>query len=131
MRPGIFVLLAAAAGPVAAQQVAAPDYFVASAFETSTAQALARSCTTLSIDPVAMAAHTDDVLARLDADGLAPDTLLDRMEDPSKAIATLQAEFVERHGLSDGAPEAAVCAAGRDEIERGSALGDLLTEVDG
>lgn len=115
--------------PALADRVPAPDYFVASAFATSTAQALAVSCSTLSIDPVAMARHTDEVLAALDADGFTQDNLAERMADPSQAIGLLQAAFLDRHALADGAAEDAVCAAGLREIAESTALGGLLTEV--
>jgi hypothetical protein len=124
---GAGLVAAAVAGPLAAEP--APDYFVAGAFETSTAQAIARSCTTLSIDPVASTALTDELLARLAADGLTPDTILERMDDPSAEIAVLQAGFLARHGLADGAPEGEVCAAGRREIAEGTPIGALLTPV--
>ncbi|MEM7643548.1 MAG: DUF5333 family protein [Pseudomonadota bacterium] len=115
--------------PVFADQVPAPDYFVASAFETSTAQALAVSCSTLSIDPVAMTRYTDEVLAALEADGFNQQNLADRMADPSQAIGVLQAAFLDRHALAEGAGEDAVCAAGLREIAEGTSLGGLLTEV--
>ncbi|MEM8823933.1 MAG: DUF5333 family protein [Pseudomonadota bacterium] len=118
------------ATPAAADQLPPPDYFVTSAFATSTAQAIAVSCSTLSINPVAMSQYTDAVLAALEADGFTQDNLAERMADPSDAIAVLQSDFLERHDLADGASEDRVCAAGRLEIEDGTELGALLTEVE-
>lgn len=112
-----------------ADQVPAPDYFVASAFETSTAQVIALSCSTLAIDPAAIARHTEEVLLALEADGFTSENLVDRMADPSDAVGALQSAFLARHDLADGAPEAAVCAAGEQEIAEQTALGGLLMEV--
>ncbi|WGH77652.1 DUF5333 family protein [Jannaschia ovalis] len=127
MRAAALILLAA---PAAAQEaVPAPDYFVEAAFLSSTAQVLALSCQTLSVDPIAIARLTDATLARLTEDGFTPENLADRMADPSDAIATLQAAFVQKHALEQGAPEAAVCAAGAAEIAEETALGTLIVEV--
>ena len=121
------VLLAAA--PAMAEPIPAPDYFVEAAFLTSTAQVLALNCASLSVDPVVMARLTEDAMTRLTEDGFTPENLADRMADPSAAIAKRQTEFTTTHGLSDGAPEAAVCAAGRAEIAEDTPLGKLLLEV--
>ncbi|MEM7488733.1 MAG: DUF5333 family protein [Pseudomonadota bacterium] len=128
-RLSVLALCMAVAAPAAADPLPAPDYFVASAFETSTAQAIALSCSNLSVDPAAVARHSDDVMTALAADGFTAENVSERMADPSGAIATLQAAFLARHDLAEGAPEEAVCAAGRREMAEGSALGALLTEV--
>ena len=114
-----------------AEQVPAPDYFVATVVETSTAQQLALSCPTLSIDPVKAARRTEDVLTRLSEDGFTPENLETRMADPAEAIAALQNAFLAKHQLADGASTEAVCAAGKAEIAEDSAIGALLLEVDG
>lgn len=108
-----------------------PQYFVDTAFETSTAQALALSCATLSVDLGAMARRTEGTLQQLTDDGFTPDNLSARMADPTDAIAALQTAFMAKHGLADGAPETAVCAAGRAEIAEGTPVGALLLEVEG
>ncbi len=117
--------------PVVAEQVPAPEYFVTASMESSTAQALAVSCTTLSVDPIAMTRLSEDVLEQLGEDGFLPDNIAERMADPSGAIADLQSAFLARHDLADGAPEAQVCAAGRREIADGTGIGRLLVEVEG
>lgn len=125
-----FLCLLALAAPAAAQEtVPAPDYFVETAMDTSTAQIVAVNCPTLSIDPVAMSQRTEATIAALEADGFTPENLATRMEDPSEAIGVLQNAFRARHGLSDDVTEAAVCAAGKREIAEGTALGELLVEV--
>ncbi|UWQ22835.1 DUF5333 domain-containing protein [Jannaschia sp. W003] len=124
---GALALILAAAPAHAAEP--APGYFVDAVFETTTAQALARGCAALSVDPIAAARVTEDVLGRLTADGFTPETLAERMDDPADAIAERQAAFLARHELADGAPEAAVCAAGRAEIAEATPLGALLVEV--
>ena len=123
--------LALAAGPVWADGTAAPDYFVAAAFASSTAQAVARSCPDLSVDPVVAARETEAVLARLEADGFTPETIATEMADPTQAIAALQDGFRARHDLADGAPPAAVCAAGRAEIAGGTDVGRMLIDLGG
>ncbi|MGB3407366.1 MAG: DUF5333 family protein [Jannaschia sp.] len=123
---------AVAAGPALAQQaVPAPEYFVTTVMETSTAQILAVNCSTLSVNPAEMAKRTDSVLQRLTEDGFEQETLVDQMQDPTEAIAALQDAFVARHGLRDGADQATVCAAGKVEIAEGTGIGALLLEVDG
>ena len=99
--------------------------------ETSTAQALARSCPTLSVHLGRMAERTEAVLLQLAQDGFTPDNLAERMQDPSDAIANLQATFVAKHGLVDGAAQDVVCAAGQAEISEETAIGALLIGVDG
>ena len=133
IRPAALVAAAAAlAAPAPAQErTPAPDYFVDATFAVSTAQAVARSCPTLSVDPAAAARATGDVLARLEADGFTPANLEARMADPSDAIAGLQRSFLDRHGLEDGAAETDVCAAGRAEIAGRTGVGALLVEVEG
>ena len=132
LAPALLAAVAATAVPAAAQErVPAPAYFVASTFAVSTAQAVARACPALSVDPVAAAGATGDVLVRLEADGFTPDNLETRMADPTDAIAARQRAFLDRHDLADGAPAGRVCAAGRAEIAEGSDVGALLVEVEG
>lgn len=120
-----------AAGAAAAQASRpAPDYFVTGAFETSTAQILALSCPSLSVDLGAMARRSGEVLDRLTADGFTPRTLESDMSDPAPAIAALQDAFRTRRGLPDGASEAEVCAAGAAEIAEGTGIGALLLELE-
>ena len=130
-RTAVLAALALALPAVAQDRVPAPRYFVETAMETSTAQVLAVNCPTLSIDPVAMARRSEVALKRLTDDGFTPENLMERMEDPSAEIAVLQDAFVAKHGLSDGADQNTVCAAGKAEIAEGSAIGALLLEVEG
>lgn len=130
MRMAIIALLAAS--PALAQdQQAAPQYFVDAAFQTSTAQVLAVNCSVLSIDLGAMARTTDATLAQLAEDGFTPENMEARMADPTDTIAAMQSSFLEKHGLANGAPETAVCAAGQREIAEDTPIGALLLEVEG
>lgn len=115
---------------LAEDRVAPPEYFVATAMETSTAQVLAISCPTLSVDLGAMARRTETALNQLTEDGFTPETLEQKLEDPTDAIAERQDAFMAKHGLETGAEQSAVCAAGRAEIEEGTAIGALLLEVE-
>lgn len=123
----LVVLLAA---PAAAQELRpAPDYFVETAMETSTANILAVNCPRLSINLGVVAQRSAATLDRLTAEGFTPRILAEEMEDPTEAIAVLQDAFTARHGLTDGAPEADVCAAGLAEMEAETGIGTLLVEV--
>lgn len=131
-RCAAWAALVLSAGQAGAQdRVDPPGYFVEAVFATTTAQIVARVCGGLSVDPVAVARVTEDVLDRLTADGFTPENLATRMQDPAPAIATLQDDFLARHALADGAPEAQVCDAGREEIAAQSAIGNLLVEAAG
>ena len=128
MRAALLILLGA---PAAAQgTVPAPDYFVEGVYASATAQAVALACPGLSVDLHAAARLSDDILARLSADGFDPENLLTRMADPAPAIAALQDAFLARHGLADGAASEVACAAGAAEIAEDSAVGGLLVEVE-
>ncbi|TFL20227.1 DUF5333 family protein [Jannaschia formosa] len=129
MRLAAILLLTAL--PAAAQELRPiPGYFVEAAMQTSTANVLAVHCGRLSVDPVAAAQLSDRVLSRLNEEGITPRILAEETEDPTAAIAALQDAFVAKHGLADGAPEEAVCAAGLAEIAEGTGIGALLVEVE-
>lgn len=128
IRVGLIVLCLAT--PLRADDLRpVPDYFVDTVFLTSTAQTIARACSTLSLDPAATTRLTETVLARLEADGYTSDVIATGMDDPGPAIAALQEAFLAKHDLADGAPEPQVCAAGRAEIAGDTPLGHLMLEV--
>ena len=110
-------------------QIVAPDYFVTTVMETSTAQQVAVSCPILSINPALMADRSEAALARLAEDGFTPDTLETQMANPADAIAVLQDAFMAKHDLGADGSQAAVCAAGKAEIADGTGIGALLLEV--
>ena len=124
------ILFLAATPAMAQDTVPAPEYFVTSAMATSTAQIVAVNCGTLSVNPAAMTQSTDATLAALAEDGFTPENLTTRMQDPGDRIAVLQQAFMEKHGLTGGATETTVCAAGRREITEGTEIGALLLEVE-
>lgn len=123
------ILLAATAPALAEDAAPAPDYFVTTVMETSTAQQLAVSCPTLSVHLGRMAERTEAVLAQLTEEGFAPENLLARMEDPADRIAILQNLFMDKHGLKEDGSTTAVCAAGQAEIAEGTGIGALLIGV--
>lgn len=128
------VLLACALGalPALAEELRpAPDHFVQTAFATTTAQALALACPTLSFEILRAAQESGRVMGLLAQEGFDPERLSEQMIDPAPRFAELRAAFLEKHGLADGAPAEAVCAAGRAEIAEGSAIGGYLVEVGG
>jgi len=127
-----FTVLAVAGGAAVAEDLRpAPDYYLDAVVTVTAAQSLARSCTAVSVDPLRLAAISDEVLARLAEDGFDPSSPDPTMEDPSAVLnARLRALF-EGHGLSDGVSEAQVCAAARAEMAAESDVGNVLLEVAG
>lgn len=123
-------MLALLAAPAAAETVPAPAYFAEGVFASSTAEALARACPTLTMDPIRAARMSEEVLRRLARDGFDPANLLTRMDDPAPAIAALQDAFLARHGLADDTSPRAACAAGHATMEEGTPVGALLREVE-
>lgn len=117
--------------PAGAQTVPAPDYFVAAAMRTSTAQILSVNCATLSVDLGAMARLAEATLGRLTEDGFTPEMMAEQMDDPSDAIAVLQDAFVAQYDLAQDVDEAKICAAGKAEILEATPIGALLLEVEG
>ena len=127
--------LAAAIALVCGQGVAvadaarpAPDYFVRAVMETTTAQALARACPDISVNPATISVASGRVLEQLQADGFDAETDDLGMQDPSEAIRAYQDAFVRKHDL-DGADTARVCATARAEMAEGTAIGSYLIEV--
>jgi len=94
---------------------AAPDYFLQALTDLNLAEALATQCELLSIDPAKTALLTDEVLARLEADGFDPADPVTQMLDARDELMALQQGFVDRHGLA-GADRDAYCAAGATDL---------------
>jgi hypothetical protein len=132
MRAAVAILLALVAGPVAAQDELRPTpaYFAEAVFDMSTAQALARSCSSISVDPDAAAERASALLAALAEDGFSTDTPFAEMREPDAAIRDLQQDFVGRYGLQQP-DEARVCAVAGEEIDAGTGVGLLLTRGQG
>lgn len=132
------LILGLMTGPVLAQQATAPDalrpapdYYVNAIIDITIAQTLARSCTTISLDPPKFEQLTDAVLAQLTDDGFDPDRPHEQMVDPGEQFAALQTAFMDKHALVEGIGEAEVCAASKAEIAEGTGIGNLLIEVPG
>lgn len=125
----ITLISVALATPAWAELRPAPDYFLDAIVATSTAQELARSCPSVSIDPVVVGKASGDVLGRLEAEGFDINSNDMGMQDASAAIKLRQDDFVAKHGLADGANPADVCAAARIEMAEGTQIGTYLVEV--
>ena len=106
----------------------APDYYLAALINTTTAQQLALSCPTLSVDLAAMADASGVVINKLEADGFTMTAEQTGMTDSADALAARQDAFVAKHGLTTPSLEL-VCAAGKAEIAEGTTMGSFLIEV--
>lgn len=125
-------MVAMAAGPAAAQEPLrpTPGYFAEAVFDITMAQALGRSCPSVSLDPVRASARADALLAALEADGFSTDAPQDQMQDPDAAIRDLQAGFVARYAI-DQPSEARICEIAMAEIAAATGIGALLVEAPG
>ncbi|MEP3920988.1 DUF5333 family protein [Ascidiaceihabitans sp.] len=129
----LFAALIAAccvAGTGQAAERPAPDYYLDALIDTTTAQQLALSCPTLSVNLPRVAQATGDVIARLEEDGFTMTAEQTGMEDATDALASRQDAFVTKYGLQNPSADA-VCAAGRAEIQEGTVMGSYLIEVSG
>ncbi|MEM1065338.1 MAG: DUF5333 family protein [Pseudomonadota bacterium] len=129
------VLAFMAAAPALAQTTAqdaelrpTPAYFAQAVFDLSMAQALARSCSTISVDPVKSAARAEDLLTELAEDGFDTGAPHEQMADPNAAIAALQTEFAAEYDLQSPSEEE-VCGIAGEEMAAASGIGALLVEV--
>lgn len=116
------------AGTVSAADRPAPDYYLEALINTTTAQQLALSCPTLSVDLAVMADASGVVINRLEADGFTMTAEQTGMSASTDALAARQQVFVTKHGLDTPTP-ALVCAAGKAEIAEGTVMGSFLIEV--
>jgi len=107
----------------------APEYFLQMVLATTTAQQLALACPSLSFEIVSASRDSGAVLSQLEADGFDGDLLEEQMVDPTPIFEARQAAFLAKHGLTEGAAQERVCAAGVAEIADGSAIGTYLVEV--
>jgi hypothetical protein len=106
----------------------APEYYLEALIDTTTAQQLALSCPTLSVDLAAMAEASGVVINRLEVDGFTMTAEQTGMTDSADALAARQDAFVAKHGLDTPSPDL-VCAAGKAEIAEGTKMGSFLIEV--
>lgn len=130
---GAALALALFGGPGVAQDAAlrpTPDYFAAAIFDMSMAQALARSCAAISVDPVRSGQRAEALLEDLSEDGFDTSAPQEQMDNPEGAIEVLQLEFVARYDL-DTPGEEQVCEVARAEMAEASGIGQLLVEVPG
>jgi hypothetical protein len=121
-----------AAGAAQAQDLKpAPAYYLDAVVAFTAAEALARSCSTVSVDPVQATAESGRLLDQLRADGFDTTRADAGMEDPTEALNARLTGLMEKHGLAAGATEAQVCAAARAEMAEGGMLAGFLVEVPG
>lgn len=123
------ITCALCATPAWAELRPAPGYFLDAIVATSTAQQLAQSCPEISVDPVVVSKASGDVLTQLEADGFDVNAADLGMLDATEEILKRQADFLDKHALSDGAETDDVCAAARQEMAEGSQIGTYLVEV--
>lgn len=117
--------------PAGAQELReTPNYFASAVFDLSMAQALARSCSAVSLDPVLAAKRSEALLVRLTEDGFTTTAPHEEMDDPNAAIRALQTDFVARYAI-DEPSEDEVCAIAEAEMADASGIGALLVSVSG
>ena len=130
MKGVLSALLIAAAAPVTAQELRpAPDYFVNTVFGLTVAQALARSCSTVTLNPVAAQQASEALLIRLEEDGFDMTAPHEQMSGAQEAMDAARDAFMTRHGLVQP-DETQVCAAATNEIAEATAVGLMLLEMD-
>ena len=108
----------------------APDYFVAAVVASTTAQQLAVSCDTLSLDPPKVQTLTANVLEKLDEDGFDISRADGGMLAPDDRFELLQQAFMLKHDLTGVITSEMVCAAGLAEIAEDTPIGRLLVELE-
>lgn len=133
MRTSIGITLASAALTLAGSSAfaadrPAPAYFLDTVMAVSTAQQLALSCPSISVNVVVISNASGKVMSQLDTDGFDTSSETLGMLDTSDAFAARQAAFMARHDL-EGANGDAVCAAARREITEKTVIGTYLMEV--
>ena len=116
------------ANAVSAADRPAPAYYLEALIDTTTAQQLALSCPSLSVDLAVMAEATGVVINRLEADGFTMTAEQTGMLSSEDALTARQQVFVAKHGLETPTPDL-VCAAGKAEIAEGTVMGSFLIEV--
>ena len=116
------------AGPVAAEDTVAPDYFVDTVVATGVAQQLARACPTLSLNPQSVAKDSEAMLAKLSEIGVDSAEDMPWAEDANTRIDADVQAFLTRYGL-DAPTEETVCSAGMAEIAEETAIGRYLLEI--
>ena len=107
----------------------APDYFVEAAVASTTAQQIARACERLSLDPPKVQAMTAEVLLRLQADKFDIERADGGMLESAEKFSAAQMAFLEKHNLEGQITAEVICAAGKREMEEGTAIGRLLIAV--
>ncbi len=109
----------------------APEWFVEAVVAVTTAEQLARSCSTLSLEGQTVHEATTEVIVRLREAGFDTDRPDGGMEPSTEAFRAHQNAFLDKHGLSGEITEEMVCAAGRAEMAEGSKIGEYLMEMPG
>lgn len=120
------VTVLAAVPALAETPTAAPDYYVDALFAVSTAELLVNFCGDVGLSTERLNAQAEAVLDRLSEDGFAGDQIV-HLSGVEDGVASRQDAFMARHGL-ESPTEALICAAARQEIAEGTAIGAVLVE---
>ena len=107
-----------------------PDYFAEAIFASTMATSLAEICDTVEISVAVLAEKRTELIDRLTADGFDGENAMSEMQDPTGKVHRLQADFLEKYPL-DAKTSFEACQAAFDEIDAGTLIGSLLTEVEG
>lgn len=122
---GVAVIVTGSFAAPARAETNAPDYFIQSVFDVSTAEQLVAGCPTVSFHHEFAVTQSDLLFERLDADGLDRVTFYDNLVGVEDAVAELQTAFVATYDLATPTT-AKVCAAAMAEIEAETILGGYL-----
>ncbi|MEL6609897.1 MAG: DUF5333 family protein [Pseudomonadota bacterium] len=111
-----------------ARAVEAPDYFVQSIFDATTAEQLAIFCDSVDMDPEGAQAATNALLERLAGDGFDDPAVYPTFTGVEEGVSTRQDAFVARYALDDPTGDK-VCEAARAEMAAGSGISEYLKEA--
>ena len=106
-----------------APRMAPPPEFADYATNVQIARSLAGGCPTISLDQAAMGAGARDLGLALRAQGFTPEDIAAFPERLDTGAITARSQAF----LADYGDSAALCAAARAEIDRGSPIGAFLT----
>lgn len=109
----------------------APDYYLDAVVAFTAAETLARSCRTVSVDPVALTNESERILKRLADDGFDTTRPDAGMVDPSEELNSRLVALMTDYGLKNGSEEDEVCAAAREVMAESGQISGFLLEVPG
>ncbi len=128
MRLAMAMVAALAATGVQAGTKPAPDYFIEATAALQAALHLAENCPSLKLADDVVMGETTAVIERLQADGYDMSRPDYGMTIPAETLPGAQQGFLAHYDIEGAAPEARVCAAGRNEMAAGTRVGSYLSE---